>query len=227
MAKYIGSLTTDARGKHAGTVFTRGRSGTVLKGHGVPVQTRSPYQLSLRSSFAAAIAAWRAMTSTDQTTWALLAVQYTWLNSLAQTYSPTALQLWTQAFVTARLSSSTPSTTAPTSPPSIEPITGMTAIQVSGNLLLGAQMSGGFPYPGCWSLSLSSPISSSIQYAGSIRRRPIGAVLLDSTINGTAPYIAAYGALPGVDTKLSFRAVPFDLDSFLTGTIFAGTLFVT
>ena len=37
MARYIGTLTSDARGKLGGLVLTRARNGTNLKAHAVPV----------------------------------------------------------------------------------------------------------------------------------------------------------------------------------------------
>jgi hypothetical protein len=226
MAKYIGSLTTDARGKHGGIVFGRGRSGTVFKAKAVPVQTRSPYQLAQRSIFAGARAAWLDPTLCNQGTYNLLAALYTYTNTLGQTYQPTGLQLWTQAWVNAVICGSVPLFDAPLVPPSISNFTGMKITRIGSVITWTADVAGS-PWFGSATLSVSGPISQAITFVTNTRRRPMGFILNASAIEFSTPWAKAYGALPPADTALSVRAVPIDPTSFLTGTPLTNLLYVT
>lgn len=226
MARYIGSLTSDARGKVGGHIHTRARSGTTLKAHGVGTNPQSNFQNSLRSVFGSAASAWRQLSQSNQTTWGLLAAQYTYVNSLGQSYSPTGLQLWTQAWVNAATLGATPPATAPVSPPSVAPGADFMAEIAFGDLNVGLSGSGGFPYTGSWSVSLSHVIPATLNYTRGIRRRPMGAANLASHIICTAAWRRAYGRLPGADNKLAYRVVPFDPTYFITGAVITGTVFI-
>jgi len=101
MAKYIGTLTSDARGKVGGLVLTRARNGTNIRAMAVPVNPATVRQVYTRGIIGAALSAYRQLTAPQQGSWSLFAALYTWTNSLAQPFTPTGLQLWTQAYVNA------------------------------------------------------------------------------------------------------------------------------
>lgn len=227
MAKYIGTLTSDARGKVGGLVLTRARNGTNLKAHAVGVNPRSTYQLSLRQSFASAIAQWRALTTSQQQTWALLAPQYTYVNTLGQSYSPTALQLYTQAWMNATLSATAPPASAPTSPPFINQLLAVTLSFFPFTLTASATQSGPAPYSGAYTLSLSAPLSASISYTRGTRRRPMGFTLSGPGFDVTAAYLTAFGRVAGIGALIAYRAVPFDPVSFISAAPVIGTAAVS
>jgi len=59
MAKIqFSAVVGDARGKVGGNVFTKGRSGAVLRTKVSPVQPRSSFQRAVRSGFTAESKAW-------------------------------------------------------------------------------------------------------------------------------------------------------------------------
>jgi hypothetical protein len=227
MAKYIGTLTSDARGKIGGLVMTRARNGTNLKAHAVGVNPRSNYQLSLRQNFASAIAAWRAILDTDRTTWELLAPQYTYVNTLGQSYNPTGLQLYTQAFMNATLTASALPPTAPPTPPYVNQIISASLTVVFTAFDIKAFQTGGADYVGAYTASCSSVISNTLNYHRQLRRRPMGFTLTGPSINIATPWALAYGPLPLADYKVSVRVVPFDPVSFISGTPVLQSVYVT
>jgi hypothetical protein len=227
VARYIGTLTSDARGKVGGVVMTRARNGTNLKAHGVGVNPRSTYQLSLRQMFASARAAFIGLLGSQQEAWGVLAPQYTYVNALGQSYSPTALQLWTQAYMNAALSGTTPPGLPPTSPPFIDQIVQLTMVRAGSNLTLGAQSVGGIDYTGSWTASCSSQLPVTVNFTHQVRRRPMGFAALGPSIFCGPAFIRAYGYLPGVDTPVSVRAVCFDPVSFISATPLTQVVFVT
>jgi hypothetical protein len=215
--KYIGTLTSDARGKLGGVVFTRGRNGTNMKAHAVGLNAASPYRAAQRNSFAFGVPAWQALSFSNQTTWAALAASYTYINSLAQAYSPTGMQLWMQAYSNAARFSTVPPSSAPMSKPSILPIDDVEVLSLAGVLTVTGY-SGGIPSPQAFSYSISRVLSPSINYVKGIGRRQMGTTASGNPSTCTQEYIDAYGAIPNSGDDVAIRFVPCDPTSFISGT---------
>lgn len=223
MAKYIGTLTSDARGKLGGVVLTKARNGTNLKSHSVPVNTRSIAQQRNRSTIAQSNSQWRKLTQANQTTWKLLAAQYVYLNSLSQTYVPTGQQLYAQAFYNATQCGGTVPATAPIAPPAVSPVTSY-ILEGNGSFLLYVLYNGGTPYSGAWFISASYILPASINYTSTIRRRFMGGNTTGNELFATDPYLAAWGVVPPVDSYIASRIVPCDPTYFISGTPLANVM---
>lgn len=217
MAKYIGTLTSDARGKVGGIVLTRARGGTTLKSHSIPTNPRSGFQGANRSTIAASNSAWRSLTNANRTSWNLLAVQYLYTNSLAQTYSPTGQQLYAQAYYNASQFGEAVPATAPASPPSVAPITTCTIVN-DGVVLNIIVFTAGVAYTGTWFVAMSFPLPPSINYAATRRRRFIGAKAGGNEITAGVAYTRTWGLIPPASSNFSLRFVPVDPTYFISGT---------
>lgn len=215
--KYIGTLTSDARGKLGGVVFTRGRNGTNMKAHAVGLNSPSPYRSAQRNTFGYGVPAWQALSFSDQTTWAALAASYTYINSLAQAYSPTGMQLWMQAYSNAVKFGTVPPSTAPMSKPSILPVDDVEVLSLAGVLTVTGY-SGGVPSPQAFSYSMSRVLSPAINYVKGIGRRQMQTTAAGNPSDCTLEYTEAYGAIPQSGDDLAIRFVPCDPASFISGT---------
>ena len=218
--RYIGTISSDARGKVGGIVATRGRNGTNFKAHAAPVNPRTTYQQFQRSLVANGISAWKALTGVQQLTWAVLAAQYTYTNSLAQTYAPTGMQLWVQAYVNHSLAGTLLPLSAPTSPPSFYSSNGCNLYGGVGSLtiLLGYVFG---VYPGYASFSLSSILSTGINYAKQQRRRPMGSWAGTGPVDISSTWAAAYGPFPSTGDRISVRITSIDYASSISGSPFS------
>lgn len=96
MAKYLGLISTDARGKLGGLVHTRAVSGTTHRAKVSGVNPASPAQQQARQRFARALALWREQSFSVQLAWISLASAVTWTNTLGAPYSPSGQQLFVQ-----------------------------------------------------------------------------------------------------------------------------------
>ncbi len=217
MAKYVGTLTSDMRGKVGGLVFSKGQSGTTLKANRAPINPASSYQQATRAAVASAASLWVAMSAYDRTSWGVLAAQYTYTNSLAQTYSPTGQQLFTGAVVLAAKCSSVPPSTAPATKPVITAITTLSIVNSSPDLLVTAY-SGGSSYDGYATFQASAPVNNSVNYIRSTRLRFMGFIVTGNELFMQTAYIAAYGSLPPQTSSIVIRAVPYDGASYIAGT---------
>lgn len=217
MAKYIGLLTSDARGKVGGIIMGRANSGTTLKSHAVPINPRTVNQFAQRAAVGQANHAWGTLSGSDQVSWMALALQYVYVNSLAQSYSPTGRQLYTQAFSNAARFGDVPPSTAPAVKPAIQPIDNVLAALSGGTLTLTAQASG-LDYSGNWICQCSSSISPGIIYTKGVRRNFMGASVSVAALDVTAAFTKAYGPPASPHASLSVRVVPTDPTGYVSGT---------
>ena len=96
MAKYIGLLSSDMRGKTGGLVFSRGRSGTVLRKKAGQVQPATSLQLYQRGLFAQASQAWQQLAPNQIALWNKQAALLERTNSLGEVSTLSGFQLWCQ-----------------------------------------------------------------------------------------------------------------------------------
>lgn len=215
--RYIGTISSDARGKLGGIVFSRAVGGTTMKAHKVPLQPRTPNQQMQRSSFAGATSMWKQINTSDRTSWATIAVQLTYINSLGQTYTPTGFQLFVQAYSNARYAGTYPFGTAPFTLPVIPSVDSITATNSGSTLVLEAFLMGS-PYTGSWIVSASTPVSVAVNYIRNVPRRPVGFSNGSATLDVTDAYFNQWGSIPVAGTFIVLRVVSFDPDSFISGT---------
>lgn len=124
--KYIGLLSSDARGKNGGNVASRNRYGTYFRTHVSPVQPRTPNQVANRQQFGAISGAWRSLTSAQQLGWNTLATTVVFKNTLGQPYNPTGAQLFMLFSRTLIATGGSAYADAPSTLPTIPALTGIT-----------------------------------------------------------------------------------------------------
>lgn len=226
MAKYLGLLSTDMRGKIGGVVASRGRSGTTFRSKAIPNASPTPHQNTQRIRLAAAMYAWRQLIDFEQLSWGSIAATQVWTNSLAQTYTPTGLQLWQQAWINAAYFGEIPPSTATGSPTTVIPVDQL-ALTVSGVNLNGTAYNSGSPYIGSWILFVSQTISPSITYVKTISMIEVAASTSYVTLPFGPRYSARYGPLPTFDSSVAYRALAVDPVNFYSGTPLIGQTFWT
>lgn len=217
MAKYIGTLTSDARGKVGGIVLTRARNGTNMKAHAVPVNPSSLLQVGMRGTLSAAVSAWRALDGSGMNSWNFFAGNYTWLNTLSQPYVPTGLQLWTQAYVNAKRFGTVPPSNWSGTLPVLKPITGL-SLNGDGTFLIFLASDAFGYYASNWLLYCTRILPPTVNYVKHLSRRFIGPPSYTNEIIATTTYRAAFGSLPPSYSYLGFSAVGVDPVTFISAS---------
>lgn len=92
--KYIGNLTSDARGKLNGMVFTRGRYGAVIRTKVSPVQPATPAQQLVKQNFGALSASWRDLPTDERNGWNAVVSQWQKTNVFGQQYTLSGINLY-------------------------------------------------------------------------------------------------------------------------------------
>jgi hypothetical protein len=223
LAKYIGTLTSDARGKVGGLVLTRARNGTNIRAMAVPVNPATTRQIYTRGIIGAALSAYRQLTAPQQGSWSLFAALYTWTNSLAQPFTPTGLQLWTQAYVNATRFGTTPPGSWSGTPPVLYPVTAASLVYTSGNWFLFATRSTpGIYYP--FIVYASGVVPSSVNYVRRLARRYITAVSGVYYTNIAPGWTAAYGSTPRAGLTIAVCVTSVDPTTYISAAPFVSAL---
>lgn len=220
MAKYIGLLTSDVRGKLGGVTFSRARGATTLSAKALQSGSRSQAQRDNSQGFVAALPAWRALTAANRLTWTNLAATLTWTNSLGTTWTPTGLQLWTQCYVNASYFGYTPPSIAPLSAPLPPPIVGCALVVSPPSARLEPSWALGVS-AGPFYAAVSRPINPGITYTKSVSK-----CILASSYGSS--FVDIYGAMQrqyGV-SLLSGMTVAVRLQTVYPGTWNSGTPFI-
>lgn len=216
MAKYIGLLTADARGKVGGIILSRSTGSTTIKGHRAPKRPTTILQQRAQNNILAALLSWRGLSVNDQQTWNIYAQGTTYTNSLGTGYSPTGQQLYTQAWVNGASTGFTPS-------PSLNPLTILPppifelAVQRPFGGLTVTAGTAFASYPSRYIFSCSCVISSSVNYVRSARMLILAAPTSGVPWDFSGQYITAYGVLPPVGARLAVKGLPVDEASMISG----------
>jgi hypothetical protein len=217
MAKYIGLISSDMRGKMGGVVFTRGRNGTNIKAKGIPLNPGSIGQSRARGTLVAALGRWKNLSSTNQTTWNVLASSITYYNSLAQAYSPSGQQLYMQAVICTMMNNLVTPDTAPSTAPIIPNVASATIQAFSSYLLIKAYDST-MTEISQYNIYMSRLISPGIAYPPQNLARWIGSGEAGVTINWFSRYLAIFGAPALAGYSCVLELLPYDYSTGITGT---------
>jgi len=223
MAKYIGTLTSDARGKVGGLVLTRARNGTNIRAMAVPVNPATVRQVYTRGIIGAALSAYRQLTAPQQGSWSLFAALYTWTNSLAQPFTPTGLQLWTQAYVNAARFGTMPPAAWDGTPPVLYPVTAASLAYSGGDwYLFLTRSTPGLYYP--FIVYASGSVPRSVNYVRRLARRYITAVAGVYYTNIAPGWSDAYGSTPHSGLSIAVCITSVDPTTYISAAPFVSVL---
>lgn len=216
MAKYIGLITSDMRGKIGGIVASRSIGGTTMKAKRVPRVGASLLQQQRRVTFAAALNAWRNLTYTERGGWTTGALSLTWTTSLAVSFTPTGLQLWQQAFVNAAAFGTTPPGTYSGAPAEIVPIVNATLTGMAGLYSLLVYPAFG-SYTGAWCAYMSPIIPFTRNYVKTISRKLCGANNGGNLLTLNSTFEEIWGPLPAPGPTVALRVLAVHPTTYVSG----------
>jgi len=217
MAKYIGLLSSDMRGKLGGVVFTRARNGTNLKAKGIPINPGTISQSRARSNLVTALGNWQLLTAANMSSWNVLASSLTYYNSLGQAYSPSGQQLYMQASVNALLNNTVAPSTAPTTAPIIANVASATIQTVASVLYIKAYDSTMTEITS-YNIYISRMLSNGINYPPRNLARWIGSGGARTSPNFYSAYRTIFGTALLAGYNVVLEILPYDYESNITGT---------
>lgn len=98
MAKVrFGGGVSEMRGSIAGNVFSRARSGAIVRNRIAPIQPNTSAQSFVRANFQSATDGFKALTAAEVLEWNEVAQTVSRFNSLGETYTPSGKQLYMES----------------------------------------------------------------------------------------------------------------------------------
>lgn len=221
MAKYVGLLTADARGKLGGVTFTRSAGVGTLRRNNAPTNRSSRSQQNSRQAIASVAYAWRGLTFAEQLAWNTLAGLTSWSNVLGQAYAPTGQQLFSSCQLNLLSCGLAMQLTALTALPLIPSITGVVAFYGSSTnygVYVGATSDGSPFYQQLYA-------AANRQQFYSLPRvnlyRNMGAVVLTTSfVSLVTPYLATFGVAAAPLVYVAARIVDSG-SGFATSRVYA------
>lgn len=218
MAKYLGLITADARGKFGGAVLTRAQTGTTIRRKSSGAQPRTPLQSQQRQRFAFIGSQWKAQSNANVLQWQTLAKSTTWTSKLGTPYSPSAQQLFSQCSGNASLNGQAIAITPPSAVPTVYNPSALVISYATLTLTLTYVMPSG---AGGTELGLYvyGPFSAGVSSVAITKGRFVGVLLYPYSAVNITPYFPRANFGSGQSWNIKVWLKPWDGDSGWPGAI--------
>lgn len=202
MAKYIGSLTTDIRGKLGGVVFSMHKGQTTIRAKGIPIAPSGGSTPTPINTFANATQAWYAMTGSNNIGWTeFSAYVYFLAGTNPDLLEMNTFQTFSAAFAIGQTIGVFP-VPFPVSQPFPPPSATFATLTWDGTTLTASAFAGASPYDGSWLLSIIVGPIGPISTPPTTGYIIIGGIDGGTTVDVTAAYLAIFGQPPTVGQQI-------------------------
>ncbi|MFQ5865595.1 MAG: hypothetical protein ACE5IW_10235 [bacterium] len=220
LIKY-GQIIAEARGKLAGTVFSRNTAGSYMRQKVSPIQPRTVAQQLVRALLTTVAQAWRGITEAQRLAWNTIASSFVNINRFGDNMPLTGFGLFSRL----NRNRQEISEALLTDPPSPTDITGLTDIslvidnaEVADDDKIKVTFAPAIPADQKAVVYMTPPLSAGKNFVKSEYRK---LKVLDNADISPFPlgaaYIALYGAIPAAGTKTFIQMRPIHTASGLDG----------
>lgn len=196
---------TDARGKQSGTVFSKNRYGAYTRNRVTPVNPQTSFQTNVRNFLTTLSQGWRALTAGQRSSWNAAADNFLSSNIFADVIRLSGFNL----FLRLNRNLQTIGVATLTSPPVPGAVFGLTTLSVVADTTGGGldiTFTPAIPASDSVIVEATSPQSPGKSFFKSEYRVIDVFTSADaSPQDAAAAYIAKFGALPAVGTKIGIR----------------------
>lgn len=230
MAKYIGLMTTDMRGKIGGQVASKNRYGTYFRARVAPVQPRTTYQENARALLTAVSQAWRGLSTAVIAEWNSIASSYVRSNSLGNSTTLTGAQLYNKLSI--NLTNINPSggvvSAAPSAPVSVAAC-GISSCTASPTTFVCVGSEAAVPAATTLFIFASKPVSAGKSFFGKKTYRFIAVEAAATSLTALSiftAYSARFGA-PTAGARIAVKFIPVNTATGWEGQPSSATCVVT
>jgi len=211
-------IIAEARGKIGGTVFSRNTFGAYIRAKVTPVNPATTSQVLIRNQFTSISQSWRGLTQAERDSWNQAAITFNNTDIFGDSVNLSGQVLFMQLNRNL-LAIEQPTITSPPIQTSVFAFTTFTvsADTTAGNLSIAFTD----PIPAGTSMTVkaTTQLSAGVNFVASELRQIRILTSADTTVvDLTAEYVAKFGALPVVGTKVFVEVRPVVDDSGLSGT---------
>lgn len=214
----FGNIVVAMAGKISGNVYSRNKGGAYSRTWVKPVNPQSGKQLAVRNFVTSLSQAWRGLTQSNREAWAAAAENFKRINRMAETIKLTGNAL----YVSLNKNLADIGVAAITTPPQPTDVGYATALSVvadnSSNTLV-LTFTAVNDTNTAWKVFATPALSAGINSPGT-RYRQIGysGTAEASPYDVSADYIATFGAIGAVGSKIFVKMVPVDISTGQAGS---------
>lgn len=213
-----GALVVDGRAKIGGQVASKNRAGAYMRNKVTPVNPQTSFQTTVRNRLATFAQAWRGLTAVQRAAWNAAVSNFAKTDIFGDLKNPSGFNLYVRLNANIASIGGDPISSPPV-PTSVDQYSAPVLTYVSGvdALSLAFQVTSGASEG--YKVLATPPLSPGVDFAKSeFRQITQGDTSAVSPLNILAPYIAKFGALGAVGTKIFVKLVPVGVSTGITGT---------
>lgn len=208
MKAKFGAIVVDGRGKLGGHVFSKNRSGAIVRTKVTPINRNTAAQIAARNSLTTFTVAWKGLTAAQRSAWNSKVNDYKKTNIFGDNVNPSGKSLFMMLNLNLALVGVAMISVPPT-PASVTAMTSITPSMAAGAATASVAFT---PTPvaagNAFLLFASAGLSPGISYCKSQYRK---IAMIDaaaaSPFNAKASYEAVFGAIPAAGQKVFFKVV--------------------
>ena len=204
----FGNIVVDMRGKVSGNVYAKNKGGAYSRVLVKPTNPKTAAQSLVRAAFTALSQAWRAITGTQRLSWNQATGNYPRINALGDSHNLSGNALFVSLNKNLSDVGIAQIDDAP-APATVEAVTVASAVADNSDNTLLITLDAVVPANTSIKIFASDTLSAGVNSVGSKLRQigsePAAAVAL---LDLTARYIAKFGAIGSVGSKIFFKLVP-------------------
>lgn len=202
MAKYLGLLTTDIRGKVGGVVFSRNRSGTIMRARAYPTNANANNYPQQANPVIDAGSQWLNFSATENLEWSIWSAGFAFYMGV----NPYTELVATLTYFTDSVNNGAAIGIAPSPnggvPLPIPPAAVAFGMSVGGGIVTCSAVNATEWADHYWIVYLDIAASSTSDIPPTTGGSVMGGGKFTDTVDITAAYLAAFGQLPAVDQVL-------------------------
>lgn len=218
----FGNFVVDARGKINGNVYSKNKGGAYARVRVKPSNPRSSFQSAVRAILTAFSQGWKALTPTQIAGWNQAAINFPKSNRVGDRHIINGNSLYVSLNKNLADVGQSPLTDAP-SPESVESMVVDSLVADNSSQSLTLTFTGVVPANTALKVFFSGTVSAGVNSIGTKLRQvlylPPAAAAIQVV---TVPYIARFGAIGAVGSKIFYKVVPVNTLTGQAGAAISG-----
>jgi len=223
----FGNVVVDMRGKINGNVYAKNKGGAYSRVRVKPTNPKSTFQSAVRAAFTTASQAWRALTDSQRQSWLQGATNFQRKNRIGDSHVLSGNALYNSLNKNLSDVGIAPISVCP-SPADVTPVSVATAVAANGAQTLVITLGGAVPTGTSIKVFVSETVSPGVSSIGTkLRQLTSFPAAHAAALTLTTPYLARFGAIGAVGSKIMYKIVPVNAVTGQAGAAITGTITIS
>ncbi len=222
----FGNIVVDMKGKINGNVYSKNKGGAYSRVRVIPANPKSVDQMAVRASFTGFSQAWRGLTQPQRDSWNQSVGNFPRTNRIGDKHNLSGNALYNSLNRNLFDVGIAAIATAPT-PASVTPVAVLTAVSDNSSNSVVITLTGAVPANTSIKVFASPTLSAGVNSVGTkLRQIASYPAATAAALTLTTDYIAKFGAVGAVGSKIFYSIVPVNATTGQAGAAITGTMII-